>query len=328
MYYKQSFQILERIKSSKNILVNIHKNPDLDSIGCACALVQSINRLNKNVTIIASEDVESSLLIFPETKKIKIIDYMNYDFSKYDLFIIADSSSYDRVTGSKKILLPRIPIIIIDHHHFNSIESNTKLVDTKASATCEIIYKLLVDWKIKIDKNMATILYSGIASDTVFFKYSADITNTFLIAADLLEKRADHQYIIDQFYDNVDFKFVKLIGLFLEQMKIKKTKLNKHFVFSAISHEQFIKYGQAKGAREAAADSFFRSIKGVDFGLAIVEAETGILNISFRSKLGTDVSVLAKALGGGGHTNAAGATIEGEFKKTLTNIIKKIVAMS
>lgn len=328
MYYKQSSQILKLINKSKNILINIHKNPDLDSIGAASALYQFINQLKKKMTLVASEKVENSLLIFPEAKQIKKIDYAIFDFSKYDLFLVVDSSSDDRVTGSKEIFLPKIPMIVLDHHQFNSIGGEIRLVDTKASATSEIIYRLFTDWKIKIDHELATMLYSGIVGDTVFFKYPADVTNTFFIVSELLKKGANHQYILDSIYDSMDFKFVKLMGLFLEKMKIEKTKSGKYFVWSAVDNQEFFSFGHPKGVREAVADSFFRSIKGVDFGLAMVESKKGIINISFRSKSKTDVALLAKALGGGGHSHAAGATVEGEFKKRVKKTIKEIVAIA
>jgi len=324
MYYKQSCQILERIESAENILVNIHKNPDLDSISSTCSLVRSFNRLGKKITIVASQPIESPLLIFTETNQIKRISYTTYDFSKYDLLIVVDSSSYDRVTGSKNIPLPEIPTIVIDHHHFNGIEGMVKLVDTKASATTEIIYRLLKDCKKQIDKDLATRLYCGIVGDTVFFKYLENPIETLKIAADLLRMGADHQYLVDRVYDNMDFNFVKLMGFFLEKMEITKSKSGKKFAWAAVSHEQFMKFGGVKGAREAVADSFFRSIKGVDFGLAMVESTRGVLSISFRSKPKIDVSVMAKILGGGGHTNAAGATIVGTFDKSVKNTLEKI----
>lgn len=324
MYYNQSLQILERIKSAKNILVNIHKNPDLDSIASSTSLIWLIKKLNKKGTIVASAKPDESLLIFPEAKNIKVIDYLAFDFSKYDLFLAVDSSSYDRVTGSKKIILPKIPTIIVDHHNFNSVEGDIKLVDTKASATAEIIYKLMVDAGQKIDEELATRLYSGIVGDTVFFKYCEDMVQAVNIAFELLKKGADHQFVIDRFFDNMDFKFVKLMGFFLEKMELGKTKLGKRFVWAAVPYKEFARFGEIKGAREAAADSFFRSIKGVSFGLAMVESSPGVINISFRSKLGTDVSVIAKSLAGGGHTNAAGATVEGDFEKTVKNTLEKI----
>ena len=98
------------------------------------------------------------------------LDFMNFkNFINFDLFIILDSGSFDIVTGSKEVFLPKMPTVVIDHHRSNYFpDVKIKLFAEKASATSEIVYKLLSDWNVKIDKDMATALFSGIAGDTVF----------------------------------------------------------------------------------------------------------------------------------------------------------------
>jgi phosphoesterase RecJ-like protein len=51
-----------------------------------------------------------------------------------------------------------------------------------------------------------------------------------------------------------------------------------------------------------------------------IEYEKDKFAVSFRSKKDTDVSEIAKRFGGGGHKNAAGATINGN----IDQVIKKI----
>lgn len=340
MNYKQSSQILNLIKQSENILINIHKNPDLDSFSSALSMAKFVKSLGKRVTVVTSQPVGWLPAFYQPAGKITVIDYSRFDpsteftpsvaeelrtsFSKYDLFIIVDSSSYDRVTGKKDIFLPKMPKIVIDHHQSNQFNEKINLIDTSVAATAEIIYRLFNDWKYPIDKQIATMLLAGIAGDTVFFKYLHQPKITLAVVLDLLKKGADQQKIVAEAYDSLDFFFVKMIGKFLERMVIAKTKSGKQFVWAAISYAEFIAFGKLRGSREAAADMFFRSIKDVDFGVAMLEAEKGKLEISFRSKI-TDVSILARSFGGGGHINAAGATVNGEFKKTVKKVINQIV---
>ncbi len=89
-------------------------------------------------------------------------------------------------------------------------------------------------------------------------------------------------------------------------------------------YETFEKYGKPEGVREMAADLFFRGIKGTDFGVAILEYEKGQISLSFRSKKDADVSTYAKLFGGGGHKNAAGATVKGEFKESVNKILERL----
>ena len=335
-HYRQSLEILKLINNSNDIFINIHKNPDLDSYGSALAMNRFVKSLGKKSTIITEFPIDDWTRFLPGVDQIKQIDYQRFEFGDDDLLLILDTASYDRVTGDKKISLPKILYFVVDHHQSNDFDKKNKLVDIGASATAEIIYKLFLDWRVKIDNQTATVLLAGIMGDTVCLKYPKDPQGTIAVVSELLKLKGNYQKIVNQVYDNLDFSFVKLIGSFLEKIELAKTKSGKQFVWSAVSYDQFQKFGRMRGAREAAADMFFRSIKGADFGVAILEVEKGKIEMSFRSKK-TDVSVIAKSFGGGGHKNAAGATVEwttvpseveGEFQKTVKKVIRQIVAVA
>ncbi|MFA6532383.1 MAG: bifunctional oligoribonuclease/PAP phosphatase NrnA [Patescibacteria group bacterium] len=322
--YSSSQSILGEIKIAKNILINVHRNPDLDSIGSATALYQALIKIGKKVTLVCPHEIPENFKFLKGAEKVQIIDFMNFknfiNLTNSDLFLIADSGSYDIVTGSKEVQLPDIKKIIIDHHQTNNwTKYVSKLLDIEASSTSEIVYKLLLDWEIEIDSEIATSLFSGIASDTVFFKYEKNSKKTFRIATELLEKGADKDKLIEQAFDSFDFNLIQTMGEFLTKMK-KETSLAGGFVYSIMDNETFVKFGKHRGARETVANLFARSIKGFDFGFIAVEYEQGKFAVSFRSKKDTDVSVIAKKLGGGGHKNAAGATVYG----SIDQVIKKI----
>jgi len=315
-YYSLSKSILQEITKSKNIIINIHRNPDLDSIGSATAMYQALIKIfGKKATLVCPHKIPENFKFLKGADKVKIVDFSNFDLSTYDLFLILDSGSYDVVTGDKEITLTNIRKIVIDHHQTNNWSGNLlKLLDVEASSTSEIVYQILLDWGLMIDPEIATSIFAGIASDTVFFKYEKNANKTFKIAAELLDLGADKNKIVEHSFDSFDFDFVRLIGEFLT--KIQK---GNGYVYSVLDNATFIKFGKQRGARETVANLFARSIKGFDFGIMAVEYEKDKFSVSFRSK-NTDVSILAKKFGGGGHRNAAGATIQGN----INQIIKKI----
>jgi bifunctional oligoribonuclease and PAP phosphatase NrnA len=316
MYYEQSLKIFKAIKRSKGILINVHRNPDLDSIGSATALYQALKKIGKKATLICPHQIQENFKFLKGADQIKTVDFFSFDFTSYDLFLIADSGSYDIVTGRKEIRLPDIKKIIFDHHNTNNFSDvYIKLLDKGASATAEIVYHLFSDWGLNIDKNIATSLFSGVAGDTVFFKYGKNSKSTFKIASELLDKGAEKDKLIDRAFDSFDFNSVKLIG-----ETLKKMEKGNGFVYSIIDFETYKKYGKPKGARELVADFFARSIKGYGFGIIIFEVEKNVFSLSFRSKDNIDVSEIAKKFGGGGHRNAAGANING----SIDQIIKRI----
>lgn len=329
MYYQQSLQILETIKQSKNILINVHRNPDLDSVGSATALYQALIKIfGKKVTLVCPHEIPENFKFLKGAKQVKTFDFTNFKnftnfMDSFDLFLIVDSGSYDIVTGHKEIRLPDIKKIVIDHHKTNNFSDvDIRLLDGKASATAEIVYRLFSDWNLNINKNIATSLFSGIAGDTLFFKYCKNIKLTFKIASNLLELGADKNKLIDQTFDSFDFNLVKIIG-----ESLRKMEKGRGFVYSLIDYETYEKYGKPKRARELAADLFARSIKGYSLGFIILEEEKGKFSISFRSKKDTDVSQIAKKLGGGGHKNAAGATIYGNIDQVINKITTAAVML-
>ena len=327
MYYSQSLKILEAVKKANKILINVHRNPDLDSIGSATALYQALTKIGKKVTLVCPHEIPENFKFLKGTDSVKTIDFKKWadtGVHPYDIFLILDSGSYDIVTGRKEIELPKIKKIVIDHHKTNNLSDvYIRLLDEKASATAEIVYRLFSDWGLNIDKNIATSLFSGIAGDTVFFKYGQNTKQTFKIASELLDLGADKNKLIDQAFDSFDFNLVKMMGEVLRKME-KGISSSGEFVYSILDYETFVKFGSHRGARETVANLFARSIKGFDFGIMAVEYEKGKFAVSFRSKKDTDVSVIAKKLGGGGHKNAAGATIYGDIDQVI-NKIKEVV---
>jgi len=323
-YYTQSTLILQEIKKAHKILLNAHRNPDLDSIGASTALAMVLKKMGKKVQIVCPHEVASEFMFIKGASDIETINFKDFkDFQLYDLFLILDSGSFDIITGSKEVELPDMKKIVIDHHRSNSFtDVGLRLVEEKAAATCEIVYKIFSDWGVDIDSDLATALFSGIAGDTVFFRYSENTKEMYKIIADLIDKGANKDTLVEKMFNNYSFGFVKLLGEFLDNMKLEKVG-ERAFVWSALPYRIFKKYGFPKGARETAADLFFQSVKGTSFGLAILEEKEGRVCVSFRSIGEKDVSGIARALGGGGHRNAAGATVMGGFSASLKIIIDK-----
>lgn len=104
----------------------------------------------------------------------------------YDLIILLDVSSKDRIGVAAPLLEHAVHTVCIDHHVTNSglCEVNHILAD--ASSTCEVLYGLLEDEKIQ--KDCAEALYTGIVHDTGVFQYSNTSPETMRIAANLMER--------------------------------------------------------------------------------------------------------------------------------------------
>ncbi len=320
---KKAQMIWKRLSLAKKMVINVHRRPDLDSVGSATALAQVLEKQGKKVKLICPHQIPEEFLFLKKAREIKTVDFANYYFHPDEIFVVLDSAASSIITGDTEAEINRQPDVVIDHHEINSLISPLKFVRKEASATAEILYDLFSFLKVEIDKDIATSLLAGILGDTVFLRYPNSPLKIFKIIDRLLEKGADYQKIIFHALDSFSFLAIKLLGKFLEKMEIVENKKTR-FVFSAVNFEEYFQFGCPQGVREMAADLYFRSFKNIDLGVVGLEEEKGKMVLSFRSKGEIDVSQLAKIFGGGGHKHAAGATLEGSFDKVKKEVVKKI----
>lgn len=317
MNYDKSQEILEKIKKGKKILINCHRGPDSDSVGSALAMGRALKSLGKKITVICPSDIPRDLMFLEGAKEIIRVNFTAFDFEEYDLFLVLDSSTYSMVTGLKDNTQPTISTIVIDHHYSNEKFGDLNLVDSEMTSTGELLYNIFKDWEVKIDKETAECLLTGIIGDTGTFQYQNVGESTLRASAELIKLGADKDKIIYNLYRNIEFKEIKMWGKFIENMMIEEG-----FVWSAIPFSTYQDFGEYAYAKEDVANLFFPIIKGTEFGIVMVETSEGVFSISFRARTNFDVSQVAKELGGGGHKAAAGARIEGiPFDQAVAKVL-------
>lgn len=146
MFYKESSSILKQIKKAKRILLNCHRGPDPDSFGSTLALYKALSKMGKTLEIICPSTFTQKFSNLANFEKTKTVSFAGFDFSKFDLFIIADSSSWEMVSDNGELPVPDIPIAVIDHHLTNKKFGLINLVDSKIGSCAEVVYKVLKDW--------------------------------------------------------------------------------------------------------------------------------------------------------------------------------------
>ena len=219
MNYSESKLILDKIKKAKRILLNCHVSPDVDSVGSALAMYEVLGKLKKKAEIVCPDRIPHELKFLKNSLEIKPVDFATFDFSQFDLFITLDTSGWDRVVGHKGGSLPKIPLVVIDHHDTTQNFGNLNLIDGSLSSTSELLYLIFQDWGIKIDKWVATDLLAGILGDTGVFQFPGTSVNTLKIAALLIGIGADKDEIILHLTRSLDFNLIRFTAYALESMQ-------------------------------------------------------------------------------------------------------------
>ena len=157
------------IKSSKNILIISHVNPDGDALGSMCGLYGAIlENHKKKVDMMAISKIPYVYSYLPYLSEVKDIE--EFDKSReYDLIINVDVASLDRICDGKILFEKAKHTINIDHHKTNIGYGEFNIINPEASSTGEVLFDCFnkMGWKLNLD--IATCLYTAILTDTGSF---------------------------------------------------------------------------------------------------------------------------------------------------------------
>ncbi len=304
--------ILEEIKKAKSILLHCHPSPDPDSVGSSLAMKFALEGMGKKATVIAGDSkIPPEFMHFPGAREIVPQNIFETDLSQFDLFIVLDTGSFDRISGIAPVVIPQhLTVINIDHHASNPGFGAIDLVVTTYPAACQILYDLFSCWDVPLTPDIATDLFIGIYTDTGGFRYRATTVRTFEVASKLISIAPDFTTVISIMENSSTPETLKFRGLALNSIE---TFLGDHLALSLVSNADLVKNGisETEASTSTISPLLIRVAKW-DIGGAMCELRPGVIKTSFRSKdiERFDVSKLASALGGGGHKAAAAVVIK------------------
>ena len=296
----------KKILAANKILITAHVQPDGDAIGSTLALMQMLRSIGKSAQIFIDDTVRKNLHALPHFEEIRRpVDREEFDA---DLMIVLDTS-IDRIGNVKN--LTDAPILNIDHHVTNKGEGIELYVETSAAATCEIIFKFARELDATITPDIATCLYTGLATDTGFFQFSNTRAETLAIASELIRCGVSPNFISEQL-ESKSLAEVRGLSAALNSLKMFYGDKVAGMILDNATAKNF-------DSTEGFIDEI-RVIETVDVAFLITEKAPNFCRVSMRSK-GVDVSKIAARLGGGGHIRAAGCTL----KTTLAEAEKILV---
>ncbi|SDK47142.1 DHH family phosphoesterase [Natronincola ferrireducens] len=309
---------LSSIGTHDKIAVISHIQPDGDSLGSLLAMGMALKTLCSNIYIYTNDIFPRKYYFLPGHQYIEEYNEDNNLF--FDICFVLDCGDPQRLGYSKNILDKSKTIINIDHHISNTEFGNINILDPQASSTCEMVYNLLKDYNFQFNQEIATCLYTGIATDTGNFVYDNTTSYTHRIVAELMEYKIDLHEISYNLYQNKSLKNIKFLGYILNHMEIEfagkvaiitvDQNLMKEFDITPNDIDGVINYA--------------RDIEGIEIAILLKESSQNEVKVGFRSKSYVDVSALARKFGGGGHKKASGATMLGELVEVRKKIEKQI----
>ena len=313
--YKTIKKIKKAIMQYNTIIIHGHVRPDGDCYGSQFGLKDMIKTVfpHKTVYVVGQECQYASFL--------GTMDVISDDVFQGALSIIVDTGGDDkdscRVSDTRFKLSAFV--IKIDHHEQSLPFANINWIDEESPACSQMVTNLFIYGKFNITKNGAYALYTGIYTDTGGFKYRGVDGETMLSAGVLLENGVDvetfHQLINTRTLKTLDyygyiysnFKVVEpgIIYLIMKREDIDRLELTNEEAANAVSN-----IGDIIGY-----PVWFLAIEYVK--------PDGTIEIRLRLRSILDgINKLAERYHGGGHSKAAGATLDSwdDFSKLLDEL--------
>jgi phosphoesterase RecJ-like protein len=308
--------IRDAILSRQRFLLTSHARPDGDSIGSQLAMAFALDALGKGVRIVNADRAPEHYQDFPGMDRIEIASTVAPDV---DAVLVMECSDLARAGVSG---LAGQFLINIDHHAGNSLYGSLNWHDESAAACGEMVFDLIRSLGVSLSVEIATHVYLAILTDTGSFHHSNITPRTFDICRQTVEAGVNPAAMARRIFDSNSFGKLKLIGALLDRMELLDNgRLAVLYLDDGMLAACGCTHNDTEGlinlpltAREIQAVVFFKV------------APDGTVRVSMRSKYDVDVRRVANAFGGGGHTNAAGFTVNGPLDRVRGTILDRLVA--
>jgi len=295
-----------------------HLNPDGDTIGSMLAIASVLKRLGKKVRLFSQDPVPENLKFLPQARSV----HSRLPTGKFDAAILLECSNPARGGNLEPVLKRSGTVVNIDHHKTSEFYGDINIVEPHSSSTAEIVYRLLYNMNVNVNRNEASCLYTGIVTDTGRFHFPATSPRTLEIASRLLETGFKFSRVNDLLYATKACEGLKILGRALESLEMKASGKLAVLTLKASDFKEL----NARSEHSENVINYGLMPPGVKAAVMFREEESRV-SVTFRSRGHLDVSVVAKAFGGGGHRNASGCRIKGGLAAAREKVLSVLTRL-
>ena len=305
--------ILAALREGEKFLVCSHSRPDGDAVGSMLAMGMLLRQMGKRADIVAADRVPAVYRGLPGASEIRHAMRVH---GPYDAVVLLECDGLER---TRLRGLERMSHINIDHHASGKPFGTLNWIDRDACSVGELVYRLMKVAGGTLTQEMATCLYVTLLTDTGGFCYGGIRANTFRLAGELVEAGADPVRIAREVYFNNPFAKVLLLGRALSNLR-RAPDGSGPVAWLWVTHEDMVATHAVEEDCEGVVN-YALSVAGVEAAVFLRELPEGRIRLSLRSKGRVNVAAISARLGGGGHENAAGCTLDGPIERAAEEIL-------
>ncbi len=308
------------VRGARTILIVTHISPDGDAIGSLLGLGNALQSAGRSITCAVDGGVPGYLDFLPGAAV--VVDKLQS--GAWDLMISVDASDEER-TGEAGAYgrAHSAQVINLDHHATNTLFGDIHLIMPSAVSATEVIYHWLAVMQQPLTLEIATPLLTGLVTDTLGFRIRSVTAGTLQIAVRLMEVGASLFEITTRTLDSKSYRVLELW-----KNALPSARLNGQIIEAVVSQDDLKRAG-LDDVTDGGLVSLLNTVNEARIAVVFKELEDGRVEISLRSKPGYDVAQVAFSVGGGGHKQAAGATIPGPLdtaRERILGLLQPVVA--
>ncbi len=306
-------QIRDLIQSARRVLLVSHVAPDGDAIGSMLGLALFLREQGKELTLACEDPVPDLYTWLPGSA-----DIVRQASGPYDLIVSLDCSDERRMGGVFHAGLAGIPLLNIDHHVTNTLFGTVNWVDPSSVATTQMLLKLADALGWALSPPVADCLLNGMVTDTRSFRtYNVD-AEAIRAVLRLMEAGAALNEIARKALDQRPLAAVRLWG-----QAIDRLQTDGEILWTEVTRAMRQRWGLSENGDSGLAN-FLSGVRESKAVVVFTERDNGTIDVGMRSMPGCDVAKVAHRLGGGGHPQAAGCTLEGELAEIKERVLDEV----
>ncbi|MDH4100911.1 MAG: DHH family phosphoesterase, partial [Nitrospirota bacterium] len=207
-------KVAAAISKAQTILVVAHRNPDGDTLGSMLGLGRGLEKLGKTVVFACPDPPPEKLRFMPG------IDRVVHQIEGHADVALAVDCGEAALLGSLKESFLAMPVTVqVDHHELGTPFTTLRYIDLSAAAVGEMVFRLLRELDVAVDRDIATCLMVSLMEDTGGFRYPNVKPSTMVVAGELLKAGADFPGLIEQLYWTRSAGDVRLAGRVVENVR-------------------------------------------------------------------------------------------------------------
>lgn len=313
-------QFAAALQPGQRICITTHVNPDGDGLGSEVAMVHLLRGIGVQAVVTnPSPTPERYHFLFQDLPGVDKSAEAVKELRKADLILVLDIADVGRLGMLSQTVVDRaVTVACVDHHVSQGLlPDGPRYVDPEASATGELVFQLAHANGWSLSPAAARALYVAILTDTGGFRFSNTRPGTLRTAAALLEVGLDPEQIYLDVYANAPEGRARLLAETLQTMVVEA---GAGLAWVTVPPGALERLGATADDLDGIVE-VPRSIAGVRMALLFREIAAGRVKVSLRSVGAVDVASFAKPFGGGGHTKAAGLSVEGSMGEVQARVL-------